>query len=199
MSNNPDQIRNDIERTREELEVDVDALAEKVRPSSVAHRQADRARGKLTSVKERVMGTAHHAQDKMHESRESGAGRMHEMGDRMQEGQQKAVQQIEGHPIAVGLMAFGAGLLISSLIPATAKERELGETAKDRAQGMKHEVAGTAKQVAKDAAMSGAKDVGGTAASAAKEVADTAKEAAKNVASEGVSAGKDVKDSAQDR
>ena len=33
MSNNPDEIRADIERTRQELGRDVDALAEKVNPT----------------------------------------------------------------------------------------------------------------------------------------------------------------------
>ena len=44
MSTDPDEIREDIERTRTELSRDVDALADKVSPTQVAQRQADKVR-----------------------------------------------------------------------------------------------------------------------------------------------------------
>ena len=56
MSTDPDQIREDIERTRAELSSDVDALTDKVSPSQVAQRQADKVRSAVTDVKDRVMG-----------------------------------------------------------------------------------------------------------------------------------------------
>jgi hypothetical protein len=56
----PDEIRAEIAETRRELSRDVDALEDKVSPSSVAHRQADRLRSGLGSVRERVMGSPDH-------------------------------------------------------------------------------------------------------------------------------------------
>ncbi len=47
MSDSPDQIRADIERTRGELGSDVDALADKVSPSKIVERQVDKVRGAL--------------------------------------------------------------------------------------------------------------------------------------------------------
>ncbi len=41
MSDSPEAIRADIERTRAELGLDVDALADKVNPSKVVDRQAN--------------------------------------------------------------------------------------------------------------------------------------------------------------
>ena len=41
MSTDPEQIREDIERTRAELSSDVDALTDKVSPSQVVHRQTE--------------------------------------------------------------------------------------------------------------------------------------------------------------
>ena len=58
MTNNPDDIRREIEDTRGRLSNDVNALTETVSPSNVARRQADKVAGVATSVKERVMGTA---------------------------------------------------------------------------------------------------------------------------------------------
>ena len=58
MTTDPDQIRQDIEATRESLSSDVNTLNEKVNPSVIVARQKTRARGKIRSVKERVMGSA---------------------------------------------------------------------------------------------------------------------------------------------
>ena len=58
MSTDPDQIRAEIERTRAELSQDVDALGEKVSPSAIVERRKERLMDKVTSVKERVMGSA---------------------------------------------------------------------------------------------------------------------------------------------
>ena len=56
-SNDPDEIRADIERTRGTLSNDVDDLAESVKPKSVARRQVDKVKDAVGSVKDRVMGS----------------------------------------------------------------------------------------------------------------------------------------------
>ena len=58
MSNDPEQIRREIERTRTELSDNVNALGDKVNPGSIAKRQVGRVRGAATSVKDAVMGSA---------------------------------------------------------------------------------------------------------------------------------------------
>src|SRR6476661_9423378 len=58
MTNNPDEIRREIEDTRGRLSSDVNALTETVSPSNVARRQADKVAGAAASVKDRVMGVA---------------------------------------------------------------------------------------------------------------------------------------------
>lgn len=56
MSNNPDEIRADIERTRGNLGRDVDALAEKVDPNRVVDRQADRLKSRWANMRESIFG-----------------------------------------------------------------------------------------------------------------------------------------------
>ena len=63
MSNDPEQIRREIERTRTELSDNVNALGDKVNPGSIAKRQVSRVRGAATSVKDAVMGSAADAAD----------------------------------------------------------------------------------------------------------------------------------------
>ena len=109
MSSNPDQIRQEIQSTRAELSDDVNAHTDSVRPSSVARRQVDKVRDGVSSVKDNVMGTAENATDSV-----SGAA-----GD----AKSAVRRQARGNPLVAGLVAFGAGWLVSSLIPATSAER----------------------------------------------------------------------------
>jgi len=57
-SNDPDEIRAEIEYTRAALSDDVDALADTANPKKIAQRQVDKAKDAVVGVKDRVMGTA---------------------------------------------------------------------------------------------------------------------------------------------
>src|SRR3954453_177595 len=57
MTNDPDQIRAEIERTRENLSTDVNALAEEGNPKNIAQRQVNKVTSRVSSVKEKVMGS----------------------------------------------------------------------------------------------------------------------------------------------
>ena len=56
-SNDPDEIRADIERTRAALSDNVDDLAESVKPKNVAGRQVGKVKEAASNLKERVMGS----------------------------------------------------------------------------------------------------------------------------------------------
>ena len=89
MSNNPDQIRHEIESTRAELSGDVNALADSVRPSTVARRQVDKVRDGVTtvknSVKDSVMGTADDA----------GQAAARQVAENLKEPAREAVEQVK--------------------------------------------------------------------------------------------------------
>lgn len=160
MTNNPDLIRADIERTRTELGRDVDALADKVSPSKAVGRQTDKVKAAAGRVKDRVMGSAHDVRD-------SAAGSGHAVADK---GHQ-AVEAAKGNPLAVGLIAFGVGWLASSLVPASEKEKELGAQAKETVQPLVQdavqEMGEHMKEPARDAAES-VKEAAGSAADTVK-------------------------------
>ncbi|WP_350348311.1 DUF3618 domain-containing protein [Agromyces sp. G08B096] len=130
---NPDEIRDDIERTRAELGQDVDALADKVNPGKAAARQGRRVREAMTSLKDRVMGAASDAAD-------STQGALHHAGDAVAHAPAKLASGTRGNPIAVGLIAFGAGLLAASLIPSSRPEQRAAEKVKDAAEPMVDQV-----------------------------------------------------------
>jgi ElaB/YqjD/DUF883 family membrane-anchored ribosome-binding protein len=120
MSDSPERIRADIEETRRELGSDVDALTDKVTPSKIMDRQASKVKNAFSSAKDRVMGSASGAKERVMGSATDAAS---SAGNTVSDASQRAVQTAQGNPIAVGLIAFGVGLLAASLVPASAKEK----------------------------------------------------------------------------
>jgi gas vesicle protein len=177
MTNNPDEIRADIEATRVELGSDVDALADKVTPSKIVHRQGRKVRSAVGSVKDRVMGVADDAKDSASSA-----------GDTLADAGHTAVAKAQGNPLAVGLIAFGVGWLAASLIPASEKEKQLGASVKEAAQPLLQQVGDVAKEMAGD--------LKEPAQEAAQAVKDSATDAVQSVKSETSSAVDDVKDQA---
>ena len=183
MTDSPDAIRADIEDTRRELGADVDALADKVNPSKIMDRQANKVRSAFSSVRERVMGTAQDMSDSV-----SSAGS--DVADGARDVAHELKAKVEGNPLAVGLIAFGVGLVAASLIPASSREKELAESAREQARPLVNEVAGVAKDVAADL-----KEPAQQAATAVKE---RAAEAVDHVKDEASDAAHDVHDRAQE-
>ena len=187
MSDDPDVIRAEIEATRRDLSGDVDALADKVTPSKIAHRQTRKVKGAFHSLTERVMGS----DDSTHRSLGEAAGdRIGDAADATAEAGRRVVAKAEGNPLAVGLIAFGVGWLAASLIPASEKEQQLAEAAKDAAQPMLHEAAEVGKQIAQD--------LKEPAQDAVQAVKETAQDSVETVKAEAADRASDVKDDATD-
>lgn len=182
-SDDPEAIRREIERTRGRLSEDVDTLGETVRPGNVAHRAAESAKGRMSSVKDSVMGSAHDLQS-------SGGDAVGSVADTAGDLPRKARSQARGNPLAAGAVALGLGWLVGSLMPASERERQLASTTKDKAQPFVDEV----KTVAQDVAQ----DLKEPAAEAARSVKDTAQSGVQEVKDEGQSRAEDVKESAKD-
>jgi hypothetical protein len=175
----PEQIRDEIEETRYHLGSDVDALADKVNPSSIAHRQTEKVKGKFASMKESLMGSVQDARD-------TGSSAT----DALRDAPGKAASAAKGNALAVGLVAFGVGLLVSALIPASDKEQEIAETVKEKAA--------PAVDAVKSAAQDAAQNLKEPALDGLNAVKESAQDAAGAVKDEAQSATEDVKDSAQE-
>lgn len=212
MSENPDAIRQDIEATRARLGTNVDAVADKVTPSNIVHRQTDKLKDAVTGVKEKVMGAADHTTTRVQDTLHSGAGHtsdaLHSTGDTLHDAKDTAAAKLsdagtaishtpdqvkaktQGNPLAAGLIAFGAGLLVSSLIPPSQKEREAADQLKTAAQPLATQVTDAAKDMVQD--------LKEPAMEAVENVKATATDAAQHVKTEGQHAATDVKDRATD-
>ena len=172
-SSDPDVIRRQIEDTRRELSYDVDALNEKVNPARVVDRRVTAAKGRMTNLKEKVMGSAqdttYHAQGVASNAAGSVQGAASSAADSVQGAAASAatavqqtpdaiVRQTQGNPLAAGLIAFGVGWLVSSLLPASEKEKQLAQQAETAIRENKDALLEPAKQAAQeigDAAQAG--------------------------------------------
>ncbi|MGP4032148.1 DUF3618 domain-containing protein [Pseudarthrobacter sp. 1C304] len=190
MSENPDVIRADIEATRARLGTNVDAVADKVTPSHVVQRQTEKVKESVKDAvfgaKEKVMGAADHTAGNVHSATGSAGAHLGDAGAAIGDAPARAKTKTQGNPLAAGLIAFGAGLLVSSLIPASQKEREAADALKSAAEPLTTELTEAAKHVAE-----GLKE---PAQEAMENVKATAADATAHVKTEGQGAVTDVKD-----
>ena len=207
-SSDPDVIRRQIEDTRRELSYDVDALNEKVNPSRVVDRRVTAAKGRISGIKDKVMGTAqdtrYQAQGVASNAAGSVQGAASSAADSVQSAASSAVgavqqapdtivRQAQGNPLAAGLIAFGVGWLVSSLLPASQKEQQLAEQAESALREHKDALIEPAKQAAQEIG----EQLKPAAQQAVEEVKSTAQGAAETVKQEGQSAAQDVQGQAQ--
>lgn len=196
MGTRPDEIRDEIEQTREELTYDVDRLADRTVPSRVVERRWENVKEKARGVTDKVMG----ARDSAQESASNTGDRVQELasntGDRVQDLASRAggraretahtvagtvrgtpdtvVRQTRGNPVAAGVVAFGVGLLVASLLPNTDAEKRVGSAVADRSEDLVDQVKQTGREL-KD-------EFSGPAREAAAQVKETAQQAAANTA-----------------
>jgi hypothetical protein len=214
VSNDPDEIRADIERTRAELSDDVDALADTANPKNIAKRQASRVKQAAVGVKEHIMGSSdddtdsgrvgdakyavqdkasdakYAVQEKAADAKYALQDKASSVGDAVSNAPAQIKQRARGNPLAAGLIAFGAGLLVSSLIPSSQREQEAVSTLQEKAEPLKEKATEAAKEVASS--------LQEPAQQAAQSVKETAAEGVQNVKDEGASAKQDVQGQVQD-
>ncbi|MEU1811379.1 DUF3618 domain-containing protein [Micromonospora aurantiaca (nom. illeg.)] len=208
MSTDPEQIRREIEATRNSLSSDVDALAYKVSPSRIVDDRKQRVRSALANVKDKVMGTAsdlgHSTGHAAHSVGDHASSMASTVGDKAQsaaatvsDAAHRAPQVVrrksEGNPIAAGVIAFGVGMLVSSLIPATRREQQVAAQVKEKAA----EHGGVVKEKLGEIAGELKEDLREPAQHAAESVKATAQDAVHTVKDDGRAAAQDVRHSAE--
>lgn len=178
MGQTTEELTTGIAGAREDLSRDFEALSERMSPGRVMERRRQALRSRMGSMRERIMGSS---EDDATATAQGAA--------------QTVQQRAEGNPLAAGLIAFGAGVLVSSVIPSSEKEAQAAqrmvETAKDRGQPFMEEAKSTGQEMGQEF-----KD---HATQAAQEVKTSAQESAQQVKEEGRSSGEAVRDDAQSR
>jgi cell division septum initiation protein DivIVA len=202
MTSDPDEIRGNIEQTQKNLSADVDALAGKVSPSRIVERRVEQTRSAMTSVKDRIMGSAAEttstvsgtASSAAASAKDTLAAKASSAADMASSAPEQARQRTRGNPLAAGLVAFGAGWLLSSLLPATEPEQQAAAQVKDLAMEKGRPVAQDLGQAGQEAAQS----LRESAQQRVQSVKETATDAASTVAGEAQSQASDVTSHAQE-
>lgn len=191
MTTDPDQLRREIEGTQQDLGTDVNALAEKVTPGRIVQRRVGKARGMARDWRDRVMGAASGGAD-------TAGGKLGSattaVTDSAQDAPEKIRRGTQGNPLAAGLIAFGAGWLVSSLVPASPPEQRLAGQLKDSVQ----EAAGPVTEQLGSAAQELKENLREPAERAVESVKSTASDAAGTVTDETRSTAQDLRGTAQD-
>ncbi|MFP5416471.1 MAG: DUF3618 domain-containing protein [Actinomycetes bacterium] len=183
-SNNPEAIRRDIERTRADLSDNVNALAENANPANAARRQVDKVKDRAHDLKERVFGDPNDPWDDgaVGGVQAKASGLAEDAAYQVQRTPAKLRRSTQGNPLAAGLIAFGLGALVGGLLPASEAEKDLAQTAKEKAQPVLDEAQAMAKEAAEnlrpvaEEAVAGVKDTASTAAGNVKTEATAAKD-----------------------
>jgi hypothetical protein len=197
MGSRPEELRSEIEQTREELAYDVDRLADHTVPSRVVGRKVAGVKERARSVADRVMGARDSVRDSVRDTASSAGDRArdnatragekvqetaHSVAGTVRETPDAVARQTRGNPLAAGVIAFGVGLLAASLLPETQAEKRAGAAVADRSEGLVDKARETARDMASD--------LGDTAKDAAGSVKDTAREAAGHTAEQAKESGR---------
>ncbi|GIF53784.1 uncharacterized protein DUF3618 [Asanoa ferruginea] len=182
MSTDPDQIRREIEQTRSSLSEDVDALAYKASPRRMVNDRKRRAGDALRNVRHSVMGTASDVADR-------GGSAASTVTDAVHDAPAAIRRKAQGNPLAAGIVAFGLGWLVSSMLPASEREQRAAGALKDKVA----DHADTLKAEAKDLVDEAKTNLEGPAHDAVDSVRSTAQDATATVKDEGRSAASDVR------
>lgn len=194
-----------ISDTRESLSRDVDALYDKVSPGRVVERRKRAMGRRISSLKDSVMGSAQDATGSAQHATHRAAGSVQDAAtgavdaasgavDAATGAARSAVDTVErrtqGAPLAAGLAAFGAGMVIAAMIPASQKETEAAHRLTDAAKD----------SPVLDQAKAAGQEIGESLKESAEEAADhlrtSAQESASTVKEEAGSAAQSVKDEA---
>lgn len=130
----PEQLRREIARTRADMDRTLAELEDRVSPSRIRERQTEKVRGRLHRARSAVMGATpdtHDMRDRASGMADSAGGHLSEAGDAIQQTPQMVEDATRGNPLAAGVIAMGIGALLGSLIPPSKAEEQFAGQLRD--------------------------------------------------------------------
>lgn len=187
MGESTEELSRNIAQTRAQLAADVDELGDKVSPSQAVHRQTRAVRHRFSRLKDQVMGSTQDAGQSIGHSAQSAGASVGQGASGAIEGIER---RTEGNPLAAGLIAFGAGMLLSAAFPSSQAEQQIAQrgidAAREHGQPVMDEVKSVATEMGQELKQSAAEGV--------EEVKSTAQASAETVKQQGQSSAENVKE-----
>jgi hypothetical protein len=193
MGKSATEVRADIEDTRQDMSETIDAIADRTSPRRIIDRRRRRMSAGWRSARERIMGRAETAGgtagDQARHLSDSARETAGSVVDTARGLPGAVTEQTQGNPIAAGILAFGAGLLVASLVPPSDPEQQLAGTLREQSQPLQDELKQAGQQVVED--------VKSTARDGAEQVKQRAADAAGTVQNDVRSSAQEVQDQAR--
>jgi hypothetical protein len=172
----------------------LEAIGDRLSPDRVMERRKAAVKLRFRRIRESVMGSPGYDEPSTQGVRERASDLASSAGDaarnaadRIQRTPDALADQTRGNPLAAGLVAFGAGLLIATAFPRTRAEERVVESAGPGIETAKQELREGGRELATDAkehVQEAAQQVSDTTTQATQEVAQHAKESAGRVKDE---------------
>jgi ElaB/YqjD/DUF883 family membrane-anchored ribosome-binding protein len=174
MGQSADQLRREIDETRQDLSGTLDAIGDRVSPGRMIERRKNRVVNGWHDLRDRVMGTASDAGSMVGDA---AAGTV----DTLKDTPDMVRQRAQGNPLAAGAIAVGVGVLLASVFPPSEPERHAAGQLLDSTEPLQDELKQTGREIAehlKEPAREAVDQLKDTATHSTQTVTDTAKQAA---------------------
>ena len=207
MGTSTTQVRADIARSRNELGETIGALeqrlaqtkddvVDRVSPKRVWHRKTEGLRRRVGAVTGSVTGMTERMEMQVATGTRKVRGEVQELAGQTSEGMTRATdgvrqsqvglrQKAEDNPMAAGLVALGAGVLVASLLPPTPAERRAALRLRDELGPLQQQAGEVGRQLADE--------VGSSAQERLEQVKARAGEAVEQVKEETTASTEEVK------
>jgi len=180
-----DQLKHDAEMQRARMGDTLEAIGDRLSPERMVERRKAAVGRTFRNMKESVMGSPGYQEPATERlkaqagaARDSATSAVHNATEHLQEAPQALADQARGNPVAAGIIAFGGGVLLATLLPTSRTEQRVVDEAKPQLQEAAQQLKAAGRDVASDAA-------------------DHARDAAEAVKSTGTEAGAHVRDHAE--
>jgi ElaB/YqjD/DUF883 family membrane-anchored ribosome-binding protein len=171
MGTSTEELKRDIETSRNNLGETLDAIGDRVSPGRMMERRRQRVRDRVTNVRWRVMGGADRATSAVGDATSSATDTVRHTPEALR-------GQTQGSPLAAGAIAAGAGFLVGALMRPSETEMHTASTIMDKAAPLRDELKNTGEQMAeslKHDAGEAVDELKHSASEGAERVRDTAK------------------------
>jgi len=175
MGTTAEELRTEIAQQREDLGRDFEMIGDKVSPARIVERRTEKAKGRLRSVRDSVMGSAEDLTSSTRQHVGSALGSAGHAGSTVGEAPHAMAAGARGNPLAAGLVAFGIGLLAGSVLPSTRNERQMARRLQPELEQVGRAAADIGHEMAGDLAPA-VQEAGSNLGSTAKEVATDVRE-----------------------
>lgn len=190
MGQTAEDLRAQLAEQRDDVSRDLEVIGDRVSPGRMVERRQAAMRMRFGDIRDRVMGAADTSRHSVHDTMSSGVSTARDSVTGVAD---RTTHATEGNPMAMGLVAFGAGLVMATLFPATRTEQRAAAKAQPTLENAAGEIGPEARGVIGDMK----EEIAPMAKEAVSEVAETAKEAAGHVKEDAAGAARQTSEEAK--